>query len=205
MSVLELGPLGLSSHPDWREGLPIMVTPRVMLRELRRADAADLMRLANAPEIVEHTWPAPSDLQAFERFIEWTRSRRAAGRYTCFAVIPKGHAPAGLFELRSLQPGFFRAELSFFIERAFWGTGVFHDAARLVCDFAFQAVGVHRIEARAEVDNGRANGALRKLGAINEGRLRASFMRHGEPVDQFLWSLINGVDAIPPAPPEKSK
>jgi ribosomal-protein-alanine N-acetyltransferase len=200
MGVLELGPLGLSSHPDWREGLPIMVTSRVMLRELRRADAPELMRLANAPEIAPHTWPAPASVDAFERFIEWTRTRRAAGRYTCFAVVPKRHhAPAGLFELRSLQPGFFRAELSFFIEQRFWGTGVFLDAARLVCDFAFKAVGVHRIEARAEVDNGRANGALRKLGATNEGRLRAAFMRDGQPVDQHLWSLISGVDTVAPA------
>jgi [ribosomal protein S5]-alanine N-acetyltransferase len=201
VGVLELGPLGLSSHPDWREGLPIMVTSRVMLRELRRGDAPELMRLATAPEIAPHTWPAPDNVEAFERFIEWTRSRRAAGKYTCFAVVPTRHqAPAGLFELRSLQPGFFRAELSFFIEQAFWGTGVFHDAARLVCDFAFKAVGVHRIEARAEVDNDRANGALRKLGATNEGRLVAAFVRNGQPVDQYLWSLVNGVDVIPPAP-----
>ena len=195
MGVLELGPLGLASHPDWREGLPLMVTSAVMLRELRKSDAPALLRLAQSPDIAPHTWPAPSTPEAFEKFIEWTRTRRAAGKYTCFAVLPKGqHTPAGLFELRAMQPDFFRAELAFFIDRPFWGTGVFHDAARLVCDFAFNAVGVHRIEARAEVDNGRANGALKKLGAVNEGRLRASVERGGQAVDQYLWSLVKGLD-----------
>ena len=39
MAALELGPQGLTSRVDWREGLPLMVTPRVVLRELRRSDA----------------------------------------------------------------------------------------------------------------------------------------------------------------------
>jgi [ribosomal protein S5]-alanine N-acetyltransferase len=204
VSVLELGPLGLASHTDWREGLPLMVTERLMLRELRRGDAPALMRIAHSPDIAPHTWPAPANLDAFEKFIEWARQRRADGKYACFAVVPKGrNTLAGIFELRSAQPGFFRAELAFFLDRELWGTGVFYDAARLVCDFAFTAVGVHRIEARSEVDNDRANGALAKLGAVREGRLRAAFARDGQIIDQYLWSLVNGLDDLPTAPVKK--
>ena len=36
-------------------------------------------------------------------------------------------------------------------------------------DFAFETVGVHRLEARSAVANGRGNGALRKMGAVQEG------------------------------------
>jgi RimJ/RimL family protein N-acetyltransferase len=32
--------------------------------------------------------------------------------------------------------------------------------------------------------------ALRKLGAVPEGVLRQSFCRHGQVMDQTLWSLI---------------
>jgi RimJ/RimL family protein N-acetyltransferase len=172
----------------------------VMLRELRRSDAPALLQLSQRPEIAAHVWSAPASVADFEQFIEATRQKRAAGRYTCFAVVPRGQtAPAGIFELRSLQPDFYRAETAFFLDAAFWGTGVFEDAARLICDFAFTAVGVTRIEARAEVDNGRANGALKKLGATLEGRLRASFVRDDKEVDQNLWSIIKGVDSLAPA------
>ena len=195
---IELGPLGLASHPDWCEGLPLMVTRRVMLRELRHADAPGLRRIANSPEILPHIWAPPESLEAFEKYIEFTRAERAARRYTAFAVVPRGKSEiAGLFELRALQADFLRAELAFFIDSPLWGTGAFMDAALLVCDFAFNAVGVHRIEARVEVDNDRANGALQKLGATREGRLRASFVRAGQPVDQYLWSLVQGVDVLP--------
>ena len=67
---------------------------------------------------------------------------------------------------------------------------MFLETARLVGSFAFGSVGVHRIEARVLLQNGRANGALRKLGAVQEGVLRRSIRRQGEYVDQVLWSML---------------
>ena len=40
------------------------------------------------------------------------------------------------------------------------------------------------------LQNGRANGALRKLGAVQEGVLRRSVRRDGEYFDQVLWSML---------------
>jgi RimJ/RimL family protein N-acetyltransferase len=42
--------------------------------------------------------------------------------------------------------------------------------------FAFEKVRVRRLEARATVDHCRATGALRRVGAVREGRLRRSFL-----------------------------
>jgi RimJ/RimL family protein N-acetyltransferase len=65
------------------------------------------------------------------------------------------------------------------------------EGAKLVVDFAFDTIGVHRLEARAAVQNGRGNGALRKVGAVQEGTLRRSFLRNGEYLDQALWSILD--------------
>jgi ribosomal-protein-alanine N-acetyltransferase len=67
---------------------------------------------------------------------------------------------------------------------------VFLEAARLVGSFAFGSVGAHRLEARVLLRNGRANGALRKLGAVQEGILRRSLRLGGEYLDQVLWSML---------------
>lgn len=61
------------------------------------------------------------------------------------------------------------------------------DAANLTIEFAFENVGVARLEARATESNGRANGML-KVGAAREATLRRSFPRGGY-VDQVLWSI----------------
>jgi len=186
-------------HAKWRTGLPLLANDRVVLRELRRSDAAALYRVTRCPDVARYMWPAPPAVEALERFIESTWEQRAAGKYVGFGIVPCGNSEAaGLFELRQMQPGFFRAELGFFMDPAAWGTGLFSDAARLMLDFAFQVVGVQRIEARATIDNARGNAALHRLGARKEGTLLGAFVRDGRSVDQHLWAIVSGVDRLPP-------
>src|SRR5215471_11973836 len=109
----------------------------------------------------------------------------------CFAVTVKGFDTAiGIFQVRDLNSSLDTAEWGFAIGSPFWGTGVFEDAARLVIDFAFDTVGVRRLEARAAVQNGRGRGALLKLGAVQEAVLRKSFHKNGEYLDQALYAIV---------------
>src|SRR5207249_1114361 len=88
------------------------------------------------------------------------------------------------------EPGLVTAEWGFAIGSPFWGTGVFQESAELVLEFTFETMGVHRLEARAAVLNGRGNGALLKLGAVQEGILRKSFLRNGRHLDQVLYAIV---------------
>jgi RimJ/RimL family protein N-acetyltransferase len=176
---------------DWRRAVPVLTGRCVSLRELRVSDAPTLFSMLTTREVARFISPPPTTVEGFERFIEWTHRERAAGRYICFAVVPEGMDSAiGIFQLRQLEPTFSTAEWGFAIGAPYWGTEVFMDAGRLVVEFAFESVGVHRLEARAAVVNGRGNGALAKIGAVKEAVLRQSFLRHGEYLDQALWSIV---------------
>ncbi len=177
---------------DWRQALPVLTGSMVTLRELRLSDAPSLLTMLSTEEVSRFISPPPTTVEGFERFIAWTHRERAAGNYVCFAVVPHGMDTAiGIFQVRQLEPGFATAEWGFAIGSAFWGTGVFLDGAKLVVNFAFDAIGTHRLEARAAVANGRGNGALRKIGATQEGVLRKSFLRNGEYLDQTLWTILD--------------
>ncbi|OLC83828.1 MAG: hypothetical protein AUH72_03370 [Acidobacteria bacterium 13_1_40CM_4_65_8] len=177
---------------DWRAGLPVLSNKGVTLRELRITDAHSLFAMLTTEEVSRFISPPPSTIEGFERFIAWTIRQRQVGTYACFAVTVAGSDTAiGIFQLRELEPGFQTAEWGFAIGSPYWGTGVFQKGAELVINFAFDTVGVHRLEARAAVRNGRGNGALRKVGAVQEGVLRKSFYRNGEYLDQVLWTIID--------------
>jgi RimJ/RimL family protein N-acetyltransferase len=177
---------------DWKQALPMMTGSMVTLRELRISDAASLLAMLSTEEVARFISPPPTTVEGLERFIAWTQRERAAGNYACFAVVPHGMDSAiGIFQVRQLEPGFGTAEWGFAIGSAFWGTGVFMDSARLVIDFAFDVIGTHRLEARAAILNGRGNSALRKIGAMQEGILRKSFLRNGEYLDQALWTILD--------------
>jgi ribosomal-protein-alanine N-acetyltransferase len=175
---------------NWTSGLPVMAGSTFTLRELRLEDAASLLALLTTEEVSRFISPPPTTVLGFERFIMWTHRERQAGHYACFAVVPNGtDAAVGIFQVRSIEPGFGTAEWGFAIGSQCWGTGVFVEGARLVLDFAFDVIGANRLEARAAVANGRGNGALRKIGAVQEGLLRRSFQRNGQFHDQVLWGI----------------
>ena len=180
-----------SPAEDWRRKLPVLSGNGITLRELRMSDAPALLELLNATEVAQFISPPPTTVDGFERFIAWAQQERAAGRYICFAVAPEGMDTAiGIFQIRQLEPSFGIAEWGFALGQAFWGSGAFVAGARLAIEFAFESIGVHRLEARAAVGNGRGNGALMKIGAVREGLLRRSFLRFGQYQDQVLWSLV---------------
>jgi ribosomal-protein-alanine N-acetyltransferase len=180
------------TQTDWRQALPVLTGEKVTLRELRLSDAPSLLAMLSTEEVARFISPPPTTIEGFERFIAWTHRERAAGNYACFAIVPQGmDAAVGIFQVRQLEPGFATAEWGFALGSPFWGTGVFLDGARLVVEFTFDVIGTHRLEARAAVLNGRGNGALRKVGATQEGVLRKSFLRNGEYLDQILWTILD--------------
>jgi RimJ/RimL family protein N-acetyltransferase len=177
---------------DWQRALPTLRGRQVVLRELRTSDAPSLFAMLTTEEVARFISPPPSSVEGFEKFIAWTQRQRNAGTYACFAVTLRGFDTAiGIFQVRDLAAGFQTAEWGFAIGSPFWGTGIFQEGAELVLDFAFETLGVHRLEARAAVRNGRGNGALQKLGAVQECVLRKSFCRDGQYFDQVLYAMID--------------
>jgi RimJ/RimL family protein N-acetyltransferase len=177
-------------NSDWKHGLPVLRAEGLTLRELRASDAGALLALLTGAHVPRFISPPPPTLEGFQRFIAWTEREREAGRVMCFGVVPEGYDVAvGLFQIRQLDPAFGTAEWGFAIGAEFWGSGLFSQAAELVMHFSFDAVGVHRLEARTAVDNRRGNRALRKIGATQEGILRKSFLRGGTYRDQALWAI----------------
>jgi RimJ/RimL family protein N-acetyltransferase len=176
---------------DWRTGLPCLTGTLISLRELRVSDAPALFSALSSEQVSKFISPPPATVDGFGRFINWAIGQRQTGQYVCFAVVPhESDTAIGIFQVRSLEPAFGTAEWGFALASEFWGTGVFVDGAKLVVDFSFKVLGVNRLEARAALKNGRGNSALRKLGAVQEGVLRRSFLRNGEYLDQALWTIL---------------
>lgn len=179
------------STADWRTALPVLTARLVTLREPTPQDLRALLDLLSTGDSCRFGLEEPISAVGVQDLIDRAPRDRAAGvAFTYVITIATTRAVAGLVHVRELDPGFEAGEWECVVAPSWRGTGVFLEAARLVGSFAFGAVGVHRLEARVFVQNGRANGALRKLGAVQEGVLRRSERRGGEYFDQVLWSVL---------------
>lgn len=175
---------------EWRDRVPVLGGRLVTLRELVPDDAPSLLARLTTRDVDRFLSPPPTTAEGFEQFITWTNTGRRRGQHVCFGVVPHGMDTAvGLFQIRRLDAEFETAEWGFALGSEYWGTGMFTDGAQLTVSFAFDVIGARRLEARAAEDNGRGNGALRKLGAVPESVLPQSFDLRGERLDQVLWSI----------------
>ena len=182
---------------NWLDGIPVLDSPLVFLREVEASDATALAEMFENQEVARYLPRGPSSVEGFEDFIEWAIRTRQAGRYISLVAVPTGGgAPVGLFQIWPLQPDFAVAEWGFAIARPHWGTGLFVECARLVVDFAFSTLGVVRLEARSAADDRRSTAALEKFGATREMVMRKCFpCWNGDYQDHVMWSIM--ADAVP--------
>jgi RimJ/RimL family protein N-acetyltransferase len=163
----------------------------VVLREPAPQDLGALVDLLSIGDATRFGLEEPVSNVAVQELIERFTRERASGLSVTFAITATASRTiVGLAQVRQLDAAFEAAEWECTIAPSSRGSGLFLDAARLLGSFAFGTLGTHRLEARVLSQNGRGNGALRKLGAVQEGVLRRSIRRGGEYFDQVLWSLL---------------
>lgn len=174
----------------WQFSSPVLRGTGVTLREAGHQDALALFTILSSPPVarlVSLPPQSPADLAAR---IEAAALDRREGHGLWLSVVPESDQVAGLFRVRELEPGFGSAEWEFILAHEQWGSGLFFRAAPMVLDFVFDVLGAQRLEARAAISNVRGQGALRKLGAVQEAVLRQSVRLEGGVQDQALLTLF---------------
>ena len=176
---------------NWRSELPTLAGRLVVLREIGSQDLGPLVDLLSLSDSTRFGLDEPvSEVNAQELIERAVRDRESGLSFTYVITLAGARNVVGVLQVRQLDPNFEAAEWECTIAPSSRGSGIFLEAARLAGSFTFGTLGAHRLEARVLLQNGRANGALRKLGAAQEGVLRRSIRRGGEYLDQVLWSML---------------
>jgi RimJ/RimL family protein N-acetyltransferase len=177
--------------PTWRNALPMLSGRTVTLREPVAEDLPFLLNLLSLGDATRFGIDEPLSEVVVHEFIERASRDRANGVAAVWAItLTATRSIVGLVQLRQLDPAFEAAEWECTLAPSARGSGAFVEAARLAGSFAFGTLNTHRLEARVLLQSGRGNGALRKLGAVQEGVLRRSVRYAGEYYDQVLWSML---------------
>ena len=177
---------------NWREALPTLSGASLTLREPVAADAVALLTALPEDALAQIVADPPAaSVAGIELLIEQLQAGRRAGTLACWVIVPAETGVAvGIVGVRSMDHTCSMVEGFAVTAEEFRGTSLFQTAGRLVLGCLFGPMGVHRAEFRIDVRNGRANGALRKLGATQEGLLRRARAADGEYHDQVLWAIV---------------
>ena len=156
------------------------------------ADAVRLYEFVRDPEVTRFlAIDPPTGPDDTRFFIEKCHERRNQGTEYVFVIADVfSDEPMGIICLRHIDPAMRTAQIGTWLARDRWGSGANAEAKRLLLDFAFDRLRLHRVEARIAVGIARSMRAFERLGAAREGILRESFYKDGKYHDQHLYVIL---------------
>ncbi len=159
-----------------------------MLEPLQERHRKALFAAASDPEIFRFFTGDLSRRELFERWFD--------GGFADLTFVtldrPTGR-PIGSSRLMSLAPEHRRLEIgNTWLARSHWGGGANTEAKLLMLEYAFEQLGVRRVEFKTEARNARSRAALAALPAQFEGMHRNHMLvRGGENRDSAWYSVID--------------
>lgn len=171
---------------------PILEGRRVRLRATRDADADGLFMVFSDPEALRYwsTTPVSDIAQIRERIAlvrEWFALREGLQWVIALVDDDRCIGTATLFNFSIANR---RAEFGCTLARMLWGQGLAREAAALMLRFAFERMGLERIEADIDPRNAQSIALVERLGFQREGLLRARWRVGGAVQDSAWYGLL---------------
>jgi ribosomal-protein-alanine N-acetyltransferase len=171
---------------------PTLTGERIVLRELRPADAADLFVWRSDPVVQRYNSVPLQTVAEADALIDELRREYAAETAIHWAVTLHDEDRAiGLFGFVGWERGHRRADIGYDLRRDYWGQGIATEALAAMLRFGFGAMDLNRVEAQTIADNHESVRLLRRLGFQRDGLRRSySWEEDGTFHDGAIYGLL---------------
>lgn len=124
---------------------------------------------------------------------DYVNSVDKSDRNAVFAIITKGdNRHIGNISLNDIVWENNSGEISILVgEKDCWGRGIATEAYRLVIDYGFNMIDLHRIKSGMTIRNKAMMRVAEKACMIKEGIFRDAFFKDGEYIDVVQYAIIN--------------
>lgn len=164
----------------------------ISLRQIEMKDCTDhYVDWLNDPEVnqyLETKW-FRQDMESIRAFV---KEQRENDHSLLFAIIlNEGKRHIGNIKIGPIHEHYRHADVSYFIgDKRFGNKGIATEAIRLVCEFGFQELKLHRIEAGAYAAAVGSWKALEKNGFRREGIFKEQVTFNGKYMDVYRYGLL---------------
>jgi RimJ/RimL family protein N-acetyltransferase len=179
---------------------PVLLTgPRLTIREFHHVprDVDALHAIFGDPETARYLSFEPRDREDCADQVELYLEEAEKEPRTVYRLavtlteegedaVPLGNAVLGIDGTEAQRAAF----IGYALRRDVWGRGYATEIARLLCEFGFGELGLHRLSARLDPANHASVKVLRKVGFQLEGRIRDDLYLREEWHDSLQYSLL---------------
>ena len=172
----------------------ILEDSEVLLRPLLESDIEHLLPFAiDEPDIWKYSMVSAAGQDGMQNYISTALNLKKEGKDYAFIVFDKRVGKyAGSTRFYDIQPSADTVQLGFtWYGKDFQGTGLNKHCKYLMLQFAFDVMGVYRVEFRADSRNLRSIAAMKSIGCTVEGTLRSNgYTADGNRRDSTILSII---------------
>ncbi len=175
------------------QSFPIIETKRLLLREITRSDAANIFAIHGDPKVMRWFGADPlPDLTAAENLIQkFAKTRTEPMTGTRWAIELRSNpgliGTCGFFDWNSEWR---KCLLGYELAPQAQGSGYMSEALQSVLSWGFENMVLNRVEALIHPDNLASLKIAKRLGFIEEGRLRQVGFWRGQFHDMLQFSLL---------------
>jgi [ribosomal protein S5]-alanine N-acetyltransferase len=171
---------------------PVIETNRLVLRQVTKDDAEDILKYLSDKNVMEHYGMEPfKSLDDALDEIYWYQSIFEKKTGIRWGITLKGQERViGSCGFLNIVPQHYRSEIGFELSKDFWGQGIASEAVEVVIKYGFEQLNLQRIQALIEPPNISSQKLVERMGFIKEGLLRNYEFTCGKFDDLFMHSLL---------------
>jgi ribosomal-protein-alanine N-acetyltransferase len=176
---------------------PVIKTNRLLLRQFVDSDLANVFKGLSHPDIIKYYGVSYDSLEAAKKqmifFADLERNETGTWWAICSTDNKIFYGAAGLNNLSKTHK---KAEIGFWLLCEHLNKGIMTEAIPTVCDYGFDKLGLHRIEAFVETPNENSKKLLLKFNFQHEGTMRDCEIKNGNFISLHIYAKINANQVI---------
>lgn len=180
------------SERGFFSNLPVLTTPRLLLRRMTVRDAQDIYAYSRDELVARHVlWEAQRSVSEARAYVRYMQRQYRLNQPSSWGIVLKetGHV-IGTIGFMSYSADHNSAEVGYSLSRDYWNRGLMSEALEACLRYAFEDMGLHRVEAQFELENPASGRVMEKCGLQREGVLRGRLYNKGRYVDVCLCAIL---------------
>lgn len=151
----------------------------VLLKPMDREDVAGTFAAAYYPEVWSHLPISVESEEDVEKYVASALLAKQQEKEFPFVIIdPKTSTIIGSTKFMDIDVKHKRLEIGFtWLTPSYWRTAINTNCKYLLLQYAFETLGLQRVQIKTDHENLRSQKAIERIGAIKEGVLRNHMIR----------------------------
>lgn len=171
---------------------PILKTEKLLLRKFIQGDLENVYLGLSHPDVIKYYGISYDSLEATKMQLKYFDDLEKTGTGIWWAICsPDNKLFYGAAGLNNMSQIHKRAEIGFWILPDFWRKGIVSESIPVICNYAFNDLEIHRIEAQVETENVNCKKTMKKLDFIHEGTLVDYELKDGKYISLDIFAKFN--------------